>query len=74
MAYGSKGLTKLEYGCYLAASLAHLMINQQDAVGLVTFDTKIRRYIPSRSRVSHLRVILDELVNTSPGDESAGRV
>ena len=32
--YGSR-VTKLEYAIYLAASLAYLMINQQDAVGVV---------------------------------------
>ena len=63
-------LSKFAYGQYLAATLAHLMINQQDAVGLVTFDTKVRRYIPSRSRTSHLRVILQELYETEAGDES----
>jgi len=63
-------LTKFEYGQYLAASLAHLMIHQQDAVGLVTFDTKVRRYIPSRSRSSHLRVILEELHETQAGEET----
>jgi uncharacterized protein (DUF58 family) len=55
----------------MAASLAHLMIHQQDAVGLVTFDTKVRSYIPARSRVSHLRVILQELSQTNPGQETA---
>jgi len=63
-------LSKFAYGQYLAATLAHLMINQQDAVGLVTFDTKVRRYIPSRSRTSHLRVILQELYMTEAGEES----
>lgn len=63
-------LSKFAYGQYLAATLAHLMINQQDAVGLVTFDTKIRRYIPSRSRTSHLRVVLEELHRTEAGEES----
>jgi len=64
-------LSKFEYGQYLAASLAHLMIHQQDAVGLVTFDTAIRRYIPARSRSSHLRSVLEELDNTEAGDETA---
>ncbi len=64
-------LSKFEYGQYLAASLAHLMIHQQDAVGLVTFDTKIRRYIPARSRTSHLRSLLEELDRTEPGDETS---
>ncbi len=64
-------LSKFEYAQFLAASLAHLMMNQQDAVGLVTFDTKVRRYIPSRGRVSHLRIILEEIANTEPGKETA---
>ena len=69
--HAGKPLSKFEYGQYMAASLAHLMIHQQDAVGLVTFDTKVRSYIPARSRVSHLRVILRELCQTEAGDETA---
>ncbi len=70
-AHDGAPLSKFEYGQYLAASLAHLMIHQQDAVGLVTFDTAVRKYIPARSRASHLRVILDELVRTAPGEETS---
>jgi uncharacterized protein (DUF58 family) len=69
--HDGRPISKFEYGQYLTASLAHLMIHQQDAVGLMTFDTKIRRYIPSRARVTHLRAILQELANTEPGEESA---
>ena len=69
--HDGRPLSKFEYGQFLAASLAHLMIHQQDAVGLVTFDTQIRRYIPSRARVSHLRGILQELSETIPGEETA---
>ncbi len=69
--HNGRRLSKFEYGRFLAASLAHLMINQQDAVGLVTFDTAVRRYIPARSRVSHMRTVLEELVRTEPGGESA---
>ncbi len=65
-----KRLSKFDYGRYLAASLLHLMIHQQDAVGLVTFDTAVRRYLPSRGRVSHLRALLQELHNTEPGSET----
>jgi uncharacterized protein (DUF58 family) len=69
--YDGEALDKFRYGQLLAACLAHLMVHQQDAVGLVTFDTKIRRYIPARSRVSHLRAILQELSATEPGEETA---
>jgi uncharacterized protein (DUF58 family) len=64
-------LSKFEYAQFLAASMAHMMVHQQDAVGLVTFDTKVRRYIPARARVTHLRGILEELSKTEPGEESA---
>ena len=63
-------LSKFAYAQLLAASLAHLMIHQQDAAGLVTFDTKVRRYIPPRSRVSHLKALLEELAATRPGQET----
>ncbi len=66
-----RALSKFRYGQFLAASLAHLMIHQQDAAGLVTFDTRIRRYIPPRSQVSHLRVILEELADTACGGETS---
>jgi uncharacterized protein (DUF58 family) len=77
MAYrsDSKLLTKLEYGIYLAAALAYLMIQQQDAVGLLTFDERVRRMIPARSAGGHLRVILGELARLDPAaaELAAGR-
>lgn len=62
--------SKYEYATRLAACLAYLMLQQQDTVGLVTFDTAIRKYIPPRSRVSHLRVLIDELQRGKPGGET----
>jgi len=63
--------SKFRYAQFLAATLAHLMIDQQDAVGLATFDTRIRRYVPARARNTHLRGILEELHATRSGGESA---
>ena len=63
-------LSKFEYARYLAAALSYMMINQQDAVGLVTFDEKVRRYVPARSRPTHLRVLLDEMYETKAGAET----
>src|SRR5215813_777037 len=37
MNYASDGITRFDYGCTLAASLAYLILKQQDAAGLVTF-------------------------------------
>ena len=61
MGYSSHSITKLEYASYLAAALTYLMIEQRDAVGLVTFDEKIRKYLPPRSVKSYLPQILREL-------------
>jgi uncharacterized protein (DUF58 family) len=70
MNYGRNGITKYQYATRLAACLTYLMIGQQDSVGLVTFDTHVRKYIPPRSRISHLRVIMDELQRSEPGGET----
>ncbi len=70
MGYKSNGITKLEYGCYLTASLAYLMLKQQDSVGLLVFDTKLRKYIPPRSVKRHLHVILRELSDIEARDET----
>ncbi len=73
MAYGGEQpgqMSKFDYATRLAACLSYLMLQQADSAGLVTFDSKIRRYIPPRSRVSHLRVIIDELENGRPGGET----
>jgi len=61
MGYSSHKITKLEYASYLAAALSYLMIEQRDAVGLVAFDKKIRKYLPPRSIKSYLPLILKEL-------------
>jgi uncharacterized protein (DUF58 family) len=57
----SNGVSKYEYAQQLAASLAYLMLGQQDAVGLVTFDDKPRDRLPIRGRPSHLRAVMTAL-------------
>ena len=61
MTYGSGAITKLEYGSYLSAALTHLMLNQRDAMGLVLFDEKIRKFIPPRAAPSHANIIMGTL-------------
>ena len=56
-----KKITKFDYARHLAASLAYLMLKQQDAVGLLTYDEKIRRFIPARMARPHLNVLLKEM-------------
>jgi uncharacterized protein (DUF58 family) len=71
MSYGSGRLTKLQYGSYLAASLAYFMMMQRDATGLVLFDTEIRSLLPARSRLPHLHRMLSELEGLEPAGGTA---
>jgi uncharacterized protein (DUF58 family) len=64
MGYSSKTISKLEYGKYLAASMAYLMLQQQDAISLTTFDSTVSRYYPPLAKRSHLNRILGELDKT----------
>ena len=67
MGYGSKALTKLEYGACLAASIAYLMNRQRDAVGLAAFDERIVEMVPASARPGHLRALLVALDRLKPG-------
>ncbi|MFT3880492.1 MAG: DUF58 domain-containing protein [Gemmatales bacterium] len=59
-------MTKFDYSICLAAALGYLMIHQQDPVGLVTFDTTIRAFLPPKSRRSQLAAILGLLSTLKP--------
>lgn len=67
MAYGSHGITKVEYGSYVAGALAYLMNRQRDAVGLITFDDQIRDLLPTSARPGHMRAVLIALERLSLG-------
>ena len=58
MGYGSRGITKLQYGSYLAGALAYLMHRQRDAFGLIAFDDSIAALLPASARSGHLRAML----------------
>lgn len=66
MAYGSQGVSKFDYGSYLAAAITYLMLRQGDYVGLVTFNTEVQCYIPPRSGSQHLQVLMRQLEQTQP--------
>jgi uncharacterized protein (DUF58 family) len=58
---------KLTYGSLLAASLAYMMVRQQDAVGLGLFDDQLRALLPHRSIRKHLFYLLGNLEHVEPG-------
>lgn len=59
-------LSKLEYAQCIASSLAYLVLQQQDSVGLVTFDREVRALVRASSNPSHLRQLLHVMEETVP--------
>ena len=79
MVYGSGAMSKLDYARTLAASLAYLILGQQDAVGALVFDEKIRAEAPISQRKGHLQDLVGVLAQQSGKDatdigEVLGRV
>jgi uncharacterized protein (DUF58 family) len=70
MAYGNGPLNKYEYGCTLACSLAYLILRQQDGVGCVTFDERIRVTVPIRTKHNHIFSIVDSLAVQEPREKT----
>ena len=70
MVYGNGHLNKYEYACTLACSLAYLVLKQQDAVGCVAFDEKIRTTVPMRTKNNHIFSIVDSLAVQEPRDKT----
>lgn len=67
MDYGSRGYTKATYAATLAATLAYFLHLQGDAVGLLTFDERVREYLPARHRAGHLRQLMLSLERPASG-------
>jgi uncharacterized protein (DUF58 family) len=76
MRYGEKGpdgqaaWSKYDYAATGAASLAYVLQQQQDAVGLVTFKNRIDKNLPASSHPNHLRLLLHELEQTVPDEQT----
>ena len=70
MSYSSINTSKLDYAKVLAASLAYLMLKQQDAVGLTLFDSKIRSSIPPKSKSNHINSLFQIMENITPGPDT----
>jgi uncharacterized protein (DUF58 family) len=64
-------LTKFDYAICLAAALCYLMVHQQDPVGLITFDEKIRDSLPPRSKRTQLGNVLSLLSRLKPSGTTA---
>jgi len=65
MDYKSGQSSKLELACYIAASMAYLILKQQDSVGMVCFDKEVKHFVPSSSSMGHMRPILGTLAQSA---------
>ncbi len=70
MQYGRGAMTKYEYACSVAASLAYLILKQNDAVGCLSFDERVRRTVPARTRHTHIHAVVESLAASDPTDKT----
>jgi uncharacterized protein (DUF58 family) len=70
MSFRSAPMSKYDYGATLAASLAYLLLMQQDAVGLSVFDSGIRAELPPTSSPAHVRTICRTLEENAPESDT----
>ena len=63
MSFASRGVSKLEYGCYLAACLTYMAHRQRDRVGIITFDEDVVEHVPPSAK--HFDAVLYTLDRAS---------
>src|ERR1700680_331017 len=61
MHYGRGALNKYQYACTLAACLGARLLRQQDAVGMISFDSAVRKIVPARSQQTHIDAIVQAM-------------
>ena len=66
MTYGSGKISKLEYAKYMAASMAYLITDQSDSVGVGVFDGGVQSFVPPKSSKSVINDISREFENAKP--------
>ena len=70
MHYGRGPLNKYEYACTAAACLGYLLMRQQDATGLITFDSDVRQVLPPRTSQTHLDAFIKALDVSRPREKT----
>jgi uncharacterized protein (DUF58 family) len=66
MAFPERGVSKWRYAAVLAASLAHLIVSQGDAVGLLAMTGDRMTYIPAKGGRPHLRSLIATIDRLKP--------
>src|SRR6476646_11450181 len=70
MAFGSAGVTKIEYARKLAGSLGYLAVQQGDAVGISCVAKGVVRGLPPTRNPAHLPAFFDVLEEAKPEGET----
>lgn len=70
MHYGRGPLNKYAYASTAAACLAYLLLRQQDAVGMATFDSGVRQVVPARSGQLHIDALVNALHVSKPREKT----
>jgi len=70
MDFGSEGVTKIEYARRIGGALAHMALQQGDAVGVSCVARGIVRNIPPRRNPAHLTSVHDILEQMEPRGET----
>jgi len=68
---GRGGLTKYRYAAAAVASLAFLLLRQQDAVGLAVFDEQLRTYIPASGHPNQIKAFVHALAVNKPAAKTS---
>lgn len=71
MGYGDSTISKFDYARQLAAALGYLLLAQQDAVGLVAFDEKVRERFEPGTSPQKFRLLTSALESCKPGSETS---
>jgi uncharacterized protein (DUF58 family) len=67
MGYKARGVRKIDYARFLAASLGYLAKQQRDAIGLISFDEEVRSYVEPSSRQGQWVKTLHAIDHSEPG-------
>ena len=71
MSFSNMGsMSKMDYGCHLAAALMYVLVNQGDSASLITFDDDLREVFEPATSFGTLRPLLQGLEEIQPQRES----
>lgn len=70
MRYKSVHISKFDYGTYIAAALAYLIVQQRDSVSLTCVKKGGLKHISGKTSMGHLRTIFTELSAARPEGET----